>query len=496
MRKRCFILILISLFLCVSCLKNVKKEQALSVYSDDSASVEVIEEKSKSENHLQGSVEKRDAQGVKEDSFQEKKSSAKQEQELREEKETAVANLVSPFPDDFELRIDNERLEEKTVDVFIEQKPIYTPSSVALLSRLEPSFGQLDPPFSSEIEKYFLALPESAHSIVFNAVAIDENAYLDEKIGKSLSIPKSQSFIRFTIVSEDKKNSKTYEIAIDRACNYTSPLLGVLAYVNCGQYQRDEISENTVKISRPFRMAETLVTRKQFLEIFNDEPSDTKVSVNLKTPVQNVSWYHAIAFCNKLSLLEGLEPVYTIKGVKWERLDYSNIPDANNQNWNAVTCNWQANGYRLPTEAEWLWAAMGADKNTNKLVYDAAGVNLLGYLKAYAGSSESGKAMAKIDDYVWHSSNSKKKTQAVREKLPNELGLFDMSGNVWEWCWDWFKVLPNGRLEDYRGAETAMYKVLRGGSFVNNKNTCSLSSRSGDNSYGQNNYTGFRVVRN
>ncbi|MBZ0197529.1 MAG: formylglycine-generating enzyme family protein [Ignavibacteriales bacterium] len=141
-------------------------------------------------------------------------------------------------------------------------------------------------------------------------------------------------------------------------------------------------------------------------------------------PVNNVSWYDAIEFCNKLSLKHKLNPCYIIKGRK-------------------VTCNFSANGYRLPTEAEWEFAARGG--NLSK-----------GWL--FAGSN---------DPFTvgWFKENSAGRARPSKQKAPNELGLFDMSGNLWEWCWDIYGPYEQTEVIDPKGAEKGGSRVLRGGSW-------------------------------
>jgi len=125
--------------------------------------------------------------------------------------------------------------------------------------------------------------------------------------------------------------------------------------------------------------------------------------------------YHAIAFCNKLSIKEGLARVYDVSGfsndASWTALSYDSIPTARNATWDAATATWTASGYRLHTEMEWMWAAMGAT---------GTGINTTGYLKAFAGSTGSNAA----GDYVWYKANvTDGISRPVGGKLPNELGL-------------------------------------------------------------------------
>ena len=274
--------------------------------------------------------------------------------------------------------------------------------------------------------------------------------------------------------------------------------------VPAGSFQRDEGDENISVITKPYSLSKYQITRQQFLDIMGTDPSDTAKSSGMTDPVQMVSWYHAIAFCNKLSLLEGLTPAYTVSGVSdWADLDYSSIPIEINEDWNRATCNWGSSGYRLPTEMEWMWAAMGADQDTRSGAIDADGINRTGYTKGYAGSIEARSWEKNLDDYAWYEDNSDGKTHPVGGKLPNELGLCDMSGNVWEWCWDlWVKKedKPTGTLTDYRGADSGSLgagsgspRVNRGGSWLSI--SCTVAGWYGRYLSYRYNSVGFRILR-
>jgi len=252
----------------------------------------------------------------------------------------------------------------------------------------------------------------------------------------------------------------------------------VMVSVPSGTFQRDATATNTSYVDA-FYMSDTEITRYQFTSVTGlDDPSDTNVSTGTDDPVQYVNWYHALVFCNKLSMLEGLTPVYTISS-STDPDDWGAVPTSNDTTWNAVTVNWTASGYRLPTEMEWMWAAMGAVNGTT------------GYTKAFAGSTGSNV----LGDYAWTSENSSGTTHPVGTKLPNELGLYDMSGNVWDWCWDWYADYPTGNQDNYTGVASGGSRVLRGGSWDDDASEASVDSRlAGGTSY-QGYFIGFRVVR-
>ena len=222
------------------------------------------------------------------------------------------------------------------------------------------------------------------------------------------------------------------------------------------------------------------VTRGEFKKVMGTDPSTasaydkngnklTGVAV-LNNPVTDVNWYNAIAYCNKLSIAKGLTPCYSVSGVTdWENLAYSSIPTSSNTNWDKATCNFEADGYRLPTEAEWEWLARGGENYT------------------YAGSNT-------LDHVAWYTSNTKDTgTREVKTKSPNGYGLYDMSGNVWEWCWDRYGSISSSSASD--GATLESYRVYRGGSWGLYSDLCAVSYRGNYCSSLRHNNLGFRVVR-
>jgi formylglycine-generating enzyme required for sulfatase activity len=265
-----------------------------------------------------------------------------------------------------------------------------------------------------------------------------------------------------------------------------SPTIGKLICVPAGTFQRDATVTNTSTVSA-FLMSETEITREQYLAVAGTDPSGATHSSGTGDPVQNASWYAALVFCNTLSALEGLAPVFTIKG-STDPDDWGAVPGSTDADWDAAIADWSAAGYRLPTEMEWMWATMGARDGST------------GCLKPFAGSTGSNA----IGDCAWYGFGMGGSATVQRTNPPgsldaNELGLYDMSGNVWEWCWDWWDDYPTGSLTDYRGPTfAATERISRGGSWSSIADYCAIAERNNGRaspwaSTGDD--MGFRVVR-
>jgi formylglycine-generating enzyme required for sulfatase activity len=260
-------------------------------------------------------------------------------------------------------------------------------------------------------------------------------------------------------------------------------------YVPAGSFQRDSTPANVTIITRGYWMGETEVTQELFLAVMGVNPSDFTSGAEVgedqnKRPVERVRWYDAIAFCNKLSLADGKEPVYSVSGV----IDWNTvvIPATDTPAWNDADMDTGKNGYRLPTEMEWMWAAMGADKTVQP--------NTTGYDKGYAGSAE-GSGQINLGDYAWYSGNSGSKTHEAGKKDANELGLYDMNGNVVEWCWDWwYGSYPGGNQWDPQGASSGASRVRCGGGWSAGAANMRPALRGSNSPSWRSNDLGFRVV--
>jgi sulfatase modifying factor 1 len=244
------------------------------------------------------------------------------------------------------------------------------------------------------------------------------------------------------------------------------PIVPDMVLVEAGSFQMgsidglsDEQPVHTVHITRPFYIGKYEVTFEEYDRFCDDtmginEPDDRGWGRG-NLPVIGVDWYDAVAYCNWLSEKEGLTLCYSGKG-------------------KLIQCDFSANGYRLPTEAEWEYAARGGQKSQ-------------GY--EYAGSDN-------VGDVAWYADNSGNQPHPVGQKQPNELVLYDMCGNGYEWCWDWYAedYYASSPASDPTGPSSGTDRGRRSCHWNTDSDYLRVAYRSRDNpSYPGGN--GFRLVR-
>ena len=275
---------------------------------------------------------------------------------------------------------------------------------------------------------------------------------------KDRSIQVAFSYVEITLETEDSILQQTEEekkdsIVVERPRVPENFVLVEAGTFNMGSArgESDEKPVHSVTMSEEFYISKYEVTQKEWLEVMGSNPSYVK-GVNL--PVESVSWYDAVEYCNRLSKKEGLIPCYSEWG-------------------DDIICDFSANGYRLPTEAEWEYAARGGNRSS-------------GY--KYAGGNSA-------KDVAWYNVNSDGKTHKVGQKKANELGLYDMSGNVWEWCWDWYGDYHSFYVTDQKGPLKGSQRVLRGVSWNFKARDLRVTNRRAIDPENSINNLGFRLVR-
>ena len=295
-------------------------------------------------------------------------------------------------------------------------------------------------------EGYKISRKKDDEEWVDEYAVVEEN--MQEYIDDSLEL---YSVYRYRIKAYYQDNESTsLEVRIGLAPEnfiFISAGLFTMGYSGGNGYS-NELPVHEVAFSS-YVIGKYEVTQAEYQALMGNNPS---YFLGSDKPVENVSWYDVVEYCNARSIEESLTPCY------------------DTDDW---SCDFSANGYRLPTEAEWEYAARGASNDPDYL---------------YSGSDN-------IESVAWYSANSGSTTHTVGTKSPNSLGIYDMSGNVWEWCNDWYGDYSSSVQSDPIGPATGSYRVIRGGSWGSSATHCRVAFRSHYTPTLSYNSVGFRIVR-
>jgi len=337
--------------------------------------------------------------------------------------------------DKYNPRVETFTLRRKTGNLQLLIEPMET--SV----RLERDSAVIDSWTGSALKK---DIPIGDYTIVFSA-----DGYPVQR--RPLSVPYEQT----TTLNIDMNEARPADTIPERVEKPTEVSSSEMILVESGSYQmgsKMELPMHTVKLSS-FYLGKYEVTQREWQEVMGNNPSQYRQE-NL--PVESVSWFDAVEYCIKKSEAEGLTPCYQVGVGK-------------------ISCDFSADGYRLPTEAEWEFAARGGNKS---------------YAYKYSAGNN-------IDDVAWYDGNSQMQTHPVGQKKANELGICDMSGNVWEWCSDWYDrdYYSSSPIVDPHGPSSGRTRVLRGGDWSSGADLCRSTLRAGLDPNGKGPKVGFRICR-
>ena len=255
-----------------------------------------------------------------------------------------------------------------------------------------------------------------------------------------------------TITEEQKASGKDKSAMIQNVKLSLQKIVGDTLSMGSIEPDADSDEFPLIRVVVPsFFISPLEITQKEWKMVYSDNPSMTKDD---DLPVTNVSFYDAIDWCNEKSIKDGYRPCY----------EYFE---------NDVVCDFSANGYRLPTEAEWEYAAKtnGQDRFTK-----------------FSGGNNA-------DEVGWSAQNSGAEVHEGGQKASNYFDLFDMSGNVFEWTWSWYAPYSYKIPNPFIGPEKGTDRVIRGGSWFHPSSEMRSTNRQFAKPFKANNYTGFRVVR-
>jgi len=396
----------------------------------------------------------------------------------------ATANDITAFPPEFlrKGRFDevffidfpNEEERERIFEIHLEKRGKLTDDiDINKLAKQTEGYcgADIEEVVKNAIEDIFILETENEKEITTkdlleSAKNIDS---LTNILADKIEILK-KSYDKFKIKSASKKLPSTQRIKKNKKGKSGNPTFRDMVIINGGKYTPSFFNEEREVFD--IEVCKYLVTQDMWMEVMEKNPSSCKGG---RRPVESVSWWDALEYCNKLSEKYDLEPVYDLSKKEEGVLrinqiggesEYPNIADFR-----------KTEGFRLPTKLEWEWFARGGEIAVQDGTFNYT----------YSGSNN-------IDEVAWYEKNSGKQTHDVGTKKPNQLGLYDCSGNVWEWCYD---TSTSGYISEetsYIYDATVEYRIIRGGSYYE-YDYCVVTLNLGREDVDYSSDLGFRIVR-
>ena len=401
----------------------------------------------------------------------------------------ATANDITAFPPEFlrKGRFDevffidfpNEEERERIFEIHLEKRGKLTDDiDINKLAKQTDGYcgADIEEVVKNAVENIFILETENEEEKEITTQDLLESAKnidsLTNILADKIEILK-KSYDKFKIKSASKKLPSSQRIKKNKKGKSGNPTFKDMVVVNGGKYTPSFFNEEREVFD--IEVCKYPVTQDMWMEVMEENPSKFKGG---RRPVENVSWWDALEYCNKLSEKYSLEPVYDLskkdEGIlKINQLggdaEYPNIADFR-----------KTEGFRLPTELEWEWFSKGGEVAIQDGTFNYK----------YSGSDN-------IDEVAWYYNNSGNQTHDVGTRKPNQLGLYDCSGNVFEWCYDTDNSGYISEVASYIYDASVKLRIIRGGSYYGfDLNWCSVKRevKGSDSNTFSSNY-GFRLVR-